>query len=54
MFALAATRRHLFAGAGLVAAVGMTGMLPRALMLRRPQARSNIQCRRIPRKSPAV
>ena len=30
MFALSATRRHLFAGAGLVAAVGMTGMLPRA------------------------
>ena len=29
MFALAATRRQLFAGAGLVAAVGMTAMLPR-------------------------
>src|ERR1700692_3104606 len=30
MFALATTRRHLFAGTGLVAAVGMTAMLPRA------------------------
>src|SRR6185503_5157997 len=30
MFALAATRRRLFTGAGLVAAVGITGMLPRA------------------------
>src|SRR5947208_4542087 len=30
MFALAATRRQLFAGTGLVAAVGMTAMLPRA------------------------
>src|SRR5258707_4616895 len=29
MFALAATRRQLFGGAGLVAAVGMTGILPR-------------------------
>src|SRR5204863_3337684 len=29
MFALAATRRSLFAGTGLVAAVGMTAMLPR-------------------------
>ncbi|MFZ0653881.1 MAG: molybdopterin-dependent oxidoreductase, partial [Pseudolabrys sp.] len=29
MFALAATRRQLFAGTGLVAAVGMTAMLPR-------------------------
>ena len=29
MFALAATRRQLFGGAGLVAAVGMTGVLPR-------------------------
>src|SRR4051812_24474493 len=29
MFALAATRRRLFSGAGLVAAVGMTAMLPR-------------------------
>ena len=28
MFALAATRRQLFAGPGLVAAVGMTTMLP--------------------------
>src|SRR3954453_534044 len=28
MFALAATRRQLFAGTGLVAAVGMTAMLP--------------------------
>ena len=30
MFALAATRRQLFGGAGLVAAVGMTAMLPRS------------------------
>ena len=29
MFALAATRRQLFAGTGLVAAVGMTAILPR-------------------------
>src|SRR6266566_3936002 len=30
MFALAPNRRQLFGGAGLVAAVGMTAMLPRA------------------------
>jgi sulfane dehydrogenase subunit SoxC len=36
MFALAATRRQLFGGAGLVAAVGMTGMLPRATEAKAP------------------
>ena len=30
MFALGGTRRQMFGGAGLVAAVGMTAMLPRA------------------------
>ena len=36
MFALAATRRQLFAGTGLVAAVGMTAMLPRAADAKAP------------------
>ena len=36
MFALTATRRHLFGGAGLVAAVGMTAMLPRAANAKSP------------------
>ena len=36
MFALAATRRGLFSGAGLVAAVGMTAMLPRAATAKAP------------------
>ena len=36
MFALAGTRRALFGGAGLVAAVGMTGMLPRASAAKAP------------------
>jgi len=36
MFALAATRRQLFGGAGLVAAVGMTAMLPRAAQAKSP------------------
>ena len=36
MFALAATRRQLFGGAGLVAAVGMTGMLPRTGFAKAP------------------
>ena len=36
MFALAATRRGLFGGAGLVAAVGMTGMLPRPATAKAP------------------
>ena len=36
MFALAATRRQLFAGTGLVAAVGMTAMLPRAVDAKAP------------------
>src|SRR5947209_17133982 len=36
MFALAATRRQLFAGTGLVAAVGMTAMLPRAAAAKAP------------------
>src|ERR1044071_1078268 len=36
MFALAATRRQLFAGTGLVAAVGMTAMLPRAANAKAP------------------
>src|SRR5205823_12530603 len=36
MFALAATRRQLFAGTGLVAAVGMTAMLPRQADARSP------------------
>jgi sulfane dehydrogenase subunit SoxC len=36
MFALAATRRQMFGGAGLVAAVGMTAMLPRAATAKAP------------------
>jgi sulfane dehydrogenase subunit SoxC len=36
MFALAATRRQLFGGAGLVAAVGMTTMLPRTVQAKAP------------------
>ena len=36
MFALAATRRQLFGGAGLIAAVGMTGMLPRTAAAKAP------------------
>jgi hypothetical protein len=36
MFALAASRRQLFAGTGLVAAVGMTTMLPRAADAKAP------------------
>jgi sulfane dehydrogenase subunit SoxC len=36
MFALAATRRQIFAGSGLVAAVGMTVMLPRAAGAKAP------------------
>ena len=36
MFALAATRRQMFGGAGLVAAVGMTAMLPHAAQSKAP------------------
>jgi sulfane dehydrogenase subunit SoxC len=36
MFALAATRRQMFGGAGLVAAVGMTAMLPNAVHAKAP------------------
>ena len=36
MFALAPTRRGLFGGAGLVAAVGMTSMLPRSAAAKAP------------------
>src|SRR2546423_15096979 len=36
MFALAVTRRQLFAATGLVAAVGMTAMLPRAADAKAP------------------
>jgi sulfane dehydrogenase subunit SoxC len=36
MFALAATRRQLFGGAGLVAAVGMTAALPRTAAAKAP------------------
>src|SRR5262245_21950017 len=36
MFALAATRRQLFAGGGLIAAVGMTAMLPRSAAAKAP------------------
>jgi sulfane dehydrogenase subunit SoxC len=36
MFALAASRRQMFTGAGLVAAVGMTAMLPRAAAAKAP------------------
>ncbi|MGZ3290882.1 MAG: molybdopterin-dependent oxidoreductase, partial [Xanthobacteraceae bacterium] len=36
MFALAANRRQLFSGTGLVAAVGMTAMLPRAAAAKAP------------------
>src|SRR3954449_4491969 len=36
MFALAGTRRHLLSGAGLVATVGMTAMLPRSANAKSP------------------
>ena len=36
MFALAPSRRQMFSGAGLVAAVGMTAMLPRAAAAKAP------------------
>jgi sulfane dehydrogenase subunit SoxC len=36
MFALTASRRQLFAGSGLVAAVGLTAMLPRAAAAKAP------------------
>src|SRR5947209_20211598 len=36
MFALAATRRRFFAGSSLVAAVGLTAMLPRAAAAKAP------------------
>ena len=36
MFALAATRRQLFAGSGLIAAVGVTAMLPRSATAKAP------------------
>src|SRR5947209_760733 len=36
MFALTATRRRFFAGSSLVAAVGMTAMLPRAAAAKAP------------------
>ena len=42
MFALAATRRQLFAGTGLVAAVGMTAMLPRRADAKAPAGRGRI------------
>src|SRR5215831_5297365 len=36
MFALAGTRRQLFGGAGFIAAVGMTGMLPHTAAAKAP------------------
>ena len=42
MFALAANRRQLFAGTGLVAAVGMTAMLPRAADAKAPARRGRV------------
>ena len=51
MFALAATRRQLFAGSGLVAAVGMTAMLPREADAKAPPGRSSIRCKPIPPKT---
>src|SRR5215208_4929065 len=36
MFVLPATRRQMFGGAGLVAAVGMTAMLPRKALAKAP------------------
>src|SRR4051812_50115068 len=36
MFALTATRRRFFSGSGLVAAAGMTAMLPRAAAAKAP------------------
>ena len=55
MFALAATRRQLFAGPGLVAAVGMSAMLPGAGPTpRRRLVQWNTQCRLIPPKNRAA
>ena len=42
MFALAATRRRFFAGSDLVAAVGMTAMLPRAAAANLSAARAGV------------
>ena len=54
MFALAATRRQLFGGAGVVAAVGMTTMLPGPPWPRRRPAPANILCRPIPPRNRAA
>ena len=45
MFALAATRRQLVAGTGLVAAVGMATALPRAAAAKAPPGAIDSTCR---------
>src|SRR5437764_9550103 len=52
MFALAATRRQLFAGTGLVAAVGMTAMLPRAADAKAPPGAIEYPVQADPTKEP--
>ena len=52
MFALAATRRQLFAGTGLVAAVGMTAMLPRAPDAKAPPGAIEYPVQADPTKEP--
>jgi len=53
MFALAGTRRQLFGGVGLAAAVGMTAMLPRAAAAKAPPEPPNIRFRPTPPRSRA-
>jgi hypothetical protein len=53
MFALAPSRRQLVAGTGLVAAVGMTAMLPRAAAAKAPPGAVNIRCKLTPPRSKA-
>src|SRR5215467_12053471 len=52
MFALAATRRRLFGGAGLVAAAGMTAMLPRAAGAKAPPGAAEYPVPADPTKEP--
>jgi sulfane dehydrogenase subunit SoxC len=52
MFALATTRRQMFGGAGLVAAVGMTAMLPRLAQAKAPPGAAEYDVPQDPTKEP--
>src|SRR5437588_8843097 len=52
MFALAATRRQLFGGAGLVAAVGATALLPRPVEAKAPPGAAEYSVPADPTKEP--